>query len=76
MFFIRKSSHSELVSEKQSIKKQFLKLNYGRRYNVKDPIQLQYFEKSFNNYFYGGYTILTALNLTKLDELINGIKTL
>jgi len=66
----------DIEKEKQSIKKQFLKLNYGRRYNVKDPIQLQYFEKSFNNYLDGGYTRLTALNLTKLDELINGIKTL
>lgn len=66
----------DIEKEKQSIKKQFLKLNYGRRYNVKDPIQLQYFEKSFNNYLDGGYTRLTALNLTRLDELINGIKTL
>ena len=66
----------EIEREKQSIKRQFLKLNYGRRYNAKDVAQSQYFEKSFDSYLDGGYTRLTELDLTRLDELINGIKTL
>ena len=66
----------EIEREKQSIKRQFLKLNYGRRYNAKDVAQSQYSEKSFDSYLHRGYTRLAELDLTRLDELINGIKTL
>jgi hypothetical protein len=78
---IRKKESSikkEIEKEKQNIKKIFLKLTYGKKRNINDPIQSQYFEKSFNDYINGdGFTRLDQnIELKQLDELLNKVRSL
>uniref|UniRef100_A0AAT9J733 ORF34 n=1 Tax=Nitrosopumilaceae spindle-shaped virus TaxID=3065433 RepID=A0AAT9J733_9VIRU len=65
----------KILLEKLKIKKQFLKLSYGKRYNMNDELQTQVFEKSFNGYIDGTYTRLDKdINLNELDKLLNMVR--
>ena len=65
----------KILLEKEKIKKQFLKLSYGKRYNMNDELQTQVFEKAFNGYIDGTYTRLDKdINLNELDKLLNMVR--
>jgi len=67
----------DIIKEKHQIKKQFLKLNYGKKRNMTDPIQNQIFEKSFNAYLDGNFSRLNkGIDLTILDGLVNSVRAL
>lgn len=71
------SLKKKILDEKNKIKKQFLRLTFGKKHRMNDECQNEVFEKQFNAYLDGRYNRLDKdINLQEIEKLLNMVKLL